>query len=369
MELVEGIGLAYLVDVQNETMRENRLRVMIELGEAIEYLHKEKWIHRDLCPRNVLLDKQHCTKLIDFGLVVPNTRAFQEPGNRTGTANYMAPELIKRQRTDQRIDIFSYAVTCFEMYCKELPWPSITGASLEMMLKRINTRPRDIRELVPKLDDQIATARSCAGWRPKPQNRWQNVSEMVAELRLAYHRLEPPPKPEETKKRTKKTQRRFPTNGSLKRSERGTDCRWTRPASTSTNGMRSRPHPVRTPAGLAVPAAGKTRVITYRTAELIRRARRPTRILLGHLHEQGGPRDAAAERPPCWAGRHAAPRPLVDYVSLALRANPAAVTPRISHPPNFAIYDRGTRNAARGSASRNRVRRQNAAARRPGQPH
>jgi serine/threonine protein kinase len=208
MELVEGIGLAYLVDVQNETMREHRLRVMVELGEAIEYLHKEKWIHRDLCPRNVLLDKQHCTKLIDFGLVVPNTRAFQEPGNRTGTANYMAPELIKRQRTDQRIDIFSYAVTCFEMYCKELPWPSITGASLEMMLKRINTKPRDIRELVPKLDDQIARA-IMRGLEAEPQNRWQNVSEMVSELRVALHRLEPPPPADEPKKRSKKRKDAF----------------------------------------------------------------------------------------------------------------------------------------------------------------
>ncbi len=205
MELIEGIGLAYLVDVQNEAMQEHRLRIMIELGEALEYLHKENWIHRDLCPRNVLMDKQYSTKLIDFGLVVPNTRAFQEPGNRTGTANYMAPELIKRQRTDQRIDIFSFSVTCFEMHCRELPWPSITGATLEMMLKRINTKPRDIRELVPKLDDQVASA-IMRGLEAEPQNRWQTASEMVAELRQAYHRLEPPPPKaaEDGKKRLKK---------------------------------------------------------------------------------------------------------------------------------------------------------------------
>jgi serine/threonine protein kinase len=204
MELIEGIGLAYLVDVQNDAMKEHRLRIMIELGEALEYLHNENWIHRDLCPRNVLMDKEYSTKLIDFGLVVPNTRAFQEPGNRTGTANYMAPELIKRQRTDQRIDIFSYAITCFEMYCKELPWPSITGVTLEMMLKRINTKPRDIRELIPKLDDQIANA-IMRGLEAEPQNRWPTVSAMLAELRQAYHRLEvPAPKAEEAKKRSKK---------------------------------------------------------------------------------------------------------------------------------------------------------------------
>jgi serine/threonine protein kinase len=204
MELIEGIGLAYLVDVQNDAMKEHRLRIMIELGEALEYLHKHDWIHRDLCPRNVLMDKQYSTKLIDFGLVVPNTKAFQEPGNRTGTANYMAPELIKRQRTDQRIDIFSYAVTCFEMYTKELPWPSITGATLEMMLKRINTKPREIHELIPKLDDQIAKA-IMRGLEAEPHNRWPTVSEMLAELRQAYQRLEPPaPKADDGKKRPKK---------------------------------------------------------------------------------------------------------------------------------------------------------------------
>ena len=46
---------------------------------------------------------------------LPNLPAFQMPGNRTGTANYMAPELIKRQHTDERIDIFSFSVTCFEI--------------------------------------------------------------------------------------------------------------------------------------------------------------------------------------------------------------------------------------------------------------
>ena len=157
MELIEGISLAYLVDSQNEAMQTHRLRLMIELGEAIEYLHKENWIHRDICPRNVLLDKELSLHLIDFGLVVPNTAAFREPGNRTGTANYMAPELIKRQRTDQRIDVFSYAVTCFEMYCRTLPWPSVTGASLEMVLKRINQKPQEIQEIV-QLDAQIGCA-------------------------------------------------------------------------------------------------------------------------------------------------------------------------------------------------------------------
>ena len=108
MEFIDGVSLSYLVDMQNQTMKDNRLRFMLEFGDAIYYFHKQGWIHRDICPRNVLLDTSYQIKLIDFGLAVPNTEPFRKPGNRTGTVSYMAPELIKRQPTDQRIDIFSF---------------------------------------------------------------------------------------------------------------------------------------------------------------------------------------------------------------------------------------------------------------------
>jgi len=129
MEFVEGIGLSYLVDTQNAVMRNRRLRFIMQLGDAIAYFHKQGWIHRDICPRNVIISEDSKTKLIDFGLAVPTTPDFQKPGNRTGTANYMAPELIKRQRTSQQIDIFSFSVTCYEMYTRGFPWK--TGETLE----------------------------------------------------------------------------------------------------------------------------------------------------------------------------------------------------------------------------------------------
>jgi serine/threonine protein kinase len=206
MELVDGIGLAYLVDMQNDVMQAHRLKLIIELGEAVEYLHKQNWIHRDICPRNVLVTKEHSTRLIDFGLVVPNTAAFQEPGNRTGTANYMAPELIKRQRTDQRIDIFSFSVTCYEMYCRQLPWPAVTTASLEAVLKRINQRPTEIQDVV-QLDPQIG-ATIMKGLDLDPRERWQTMTEMVTELKSAYERLTPSAKKQANEAASKKRPKR-----------------------------------------------------------------------------------------------------------------------------------------------------------------
>lgn len=188
MEFVQGVGLSYLVDVQNEIMRENCLRFMVQIGGALEYFHRQNWIHRDICPRNILLDQDYTVKMIDFGLVVPNTEAFQKPGNRTGTANYMAPELLKRQRTDQRIDIFSYAVSCYEMYTRRFPWKS-EGITLETAMDHINRPPVDIRELVPDVDEQVAET-IMKGLDADPDKRWQSARDMVRQFREVLARLE-----------------------------------------------------------------------------------------------------------------------------------------------------------------------------------
>jgi eukaryotic-like serine/threonine-protein kinase len=180
MEFVEGSSLSFFIEMQHEVLVKNRLRLAIELGEAIEYFHRKNWIHRDICPRNVLIDTEGHIKLIDFGLVVPNTPPFQAPGNRTGTANYMAPELIKRQKTDQRIDVFSYAVTLYEMYSGRLPWDA--AATLEAILQHINAPPNDIRTLCKGIDETVAET-IMKGLSLYPDNRWQRVTDMLVPLR------------------------------------------------------------------------------------------------------------------------------------------------------------------------------------------
>jgi serine/threonine protein kinase len=186
MEFVEGVGLALLVDLQNEEMKRYRLRYMIQIGEALNHFHQQNWIHRDICPRNIMVSDEKSVRLIDFGLVVPNTPEFRRPGNRTGTASYMAPELIKRQPTDQRLDIFSYAVTCFEMYTKRFPWDA--ALTIDAVLQHINKPPVEITTLVQGIDKQIAAA-IMKGLKANPDERWQKVSEMVAEIRDAEARL------------------------------------------------------------------------------------------------------------------------------------------------------------------------------------
>ena len=72
-------------------------------------------------------------KLIDFGLTVPARKEFMQPGIRTGTPNYMAPEVVRRKPTDQRLDIFAFGVSMYEMFAFDLPWQRGTGDGLAAM--------------------------------------------------------------------------------------------------------------------------------------------------------------------------------------------------------------------------------------------
>jgi serine/threonine protein kinase len=155
MEWIEGLGLNYLVETKNAQLNGNRMNYLGQLCDGVQYLHDTKYLHRDLCPRNVMVDKEGVVKLIDFGLTIPYTPAFCQPGNRTGTVDILAPEIIKRSRTDHRVDLFALGVTAFEVVTGHLPWER-SVSSEENLRRRLNTPARDPKVLAPHIDDDLA---------------------------------------------------------------------------------------------------------------------------------------------------------------------------------------------------------------------
>lgn len=155
MEWVEGLGLNYLVETKAAQLNGKRIEYLGQLCDALQFMHDSKWLHRDLCPRNVMVDKEGHLKLIDFGLTIPYTPPFCAPGNRTGTPDYLAPELVMRRPTDHRVDMYALGVTAYEVFTGALPWER-TPSSEENFRRRLNTPPRNPRELNPKLEEDVA---------------------------------------------------------------------------------------------------------------------------------------------------------------------------------------------------------------------
>ena len=86
---------------------------------AIDYLHKQKIIYRDIKPENVMVNIKGYIKIIDFGTV-------KEIQDRTstiiGTSHYMAPEITKGEGYSFQVDIWSIAICMYEFFCGKLPF-------------------------------------------------------------------------------------------------------------------------------------------------------------------------------------------------------------------------------------------------------
>ena len=130
-----------------------KVELLAQAAEGLAAVHAAGFIHHDINPRNFLVDREQQVKLIDFGLTVPNTPAFCRPGNRTGTMQYMAPELLRREPIDERIDIFAFGVLAFEFLTDRLPYDATNTTT--MMLQRINAEPLDPAVVKPKLSDEL----------------------------------------------------------------------------------------------------------------------------------------------------------------------------------------------------------------------
>jgi len=156
MEYLEGTGLNNVLLVKQDLMAGARMHYIRQVAEALREVHAKGFIHRDICPRNLLFTGDaNILKLTDFGLSVPAKPPFTDPGNRTGTPNYMAPELVRRRPTDQRLDIFSFGVTIYELCCRQLPWPR--GDSGLAAMTHDQT-PTPIEEYRPDINRTLAKA-------------------------------------------------------------------------------------------------------------------------------------------------------------------------------------------------------------------
>lgn len=159
MELVDGPGVNVLLKNRaEEELGPHRIKLMLLMAEALHAVHEAGFIHRDVCPRNFICSKSlDNVKLIDFGLTLPDKEEFCRPGNRTGTPQYMAPEIVRRRPTDKRLDLFAFGVTMYKMLTFEHPWGTTDTTDVGALSH--DQRPAtDIRKHRPDLNDLLVEA-------------------------------------------------------------------------------------------------------------------------------------------------------------------------------------------------------------------
>ena len=182
MEFLDGPGLNSLIIGRSELLNGNRLNLMRQAAEALMVVHDAGYIHRDVCPRNFVCAKNaKSLKLIDFGLTVPARREFMQPGIRTGTPNYMAPEVVRRRPTDHRLDIFAFGVSMYEMFAFELPWQR--GSDGLAAMSHGQSDPPPLTKFCANVDPRLSDAiHKCM--RNDPDERFQSMKLFLNAVRM-----------------------------------------------------------------------------------------------------------------------------------------------------------------------------------------
>lgn len=180
-EYIDGPGLnSVLLGSGMELLEGNRTVLIRQIAEALAAVHAAGFIHRDVCPRNVMVDTEEGQlKLIDFGLSIPSEAPFLQPGNRTGNPNYMAPELVRRQKTDARVDVFAFGVTAFEICTGDLPWSR--GLTGKAAMDHASKPPLEITKLRPQINPTLAEAiMNCV--EQEPAKRCKSMEEFLRKI-------------------------------------------------------------------------------------------------------------------------------------------------------------------------------------------
>jgi WD40 repeat protein len=153
-----------------------------QLASGLAAAHQAGVVHRDLKPRNLMIDELRQARLLDFGLAKSlGEGSISMSGEITGTAHYMSPEqtLAKRVAIDHRADIWALGVILYELLTLKRPFD---GKNLQQVVYEICFKePVPIHKRNPKVPRDLVTICSKA-LEKDPQNRYQTAAEFEADL-------------------------------------------------------------------------------------------------------------------------------------------------------------------------------------------
>jgi serine/threonine protein kinase len=158
-----------------------------EVAKALDFVHSQKHIHRDVKPANILFDRHGNAFLGDFGIIKGfvadesdcQGNALTMPGFLVGTPNYVVPEIVMGRHFEGRADQYSLAMTVHEVLsgnnCMEGPTPSATVVNQTMVV------PPDLHELMPGVPARLSDA-ILKGLAKNPADRFENCASLAQEI-------------------------------------------------------------------------------------------------------------------------------------------------------------------------------------------
>jgi serine/threonine protein kinase len=155
VEYVDGGSLRERLDAEGPLTVDAAIELAAQVASAIDALHAQGIVHRDVKPSNVMLDALGNAAVTDFGLAKgPAYTVLTTPGQVMGTLDYIAPELIRGEESGPPADV--YALGCMVYECLSGAPPFGDRHVLAVVNAHLEGTPPDLSELRPDVPPAIA---------------------------------------------------------------------------------------------------------------------------------------------------------------------------------------------------------------------
>uniref|UniRef100_A0A7N0UBB2 non-specific serine/threonine protein kinase n=2 Tax=Kalanchoe fedtschenkoi TaxID=63787 RepID=A0A7N0UBB2_KALFE len=158
-----------------------RLTMAFDVAKGMNYLHRRNppIVHRDLKSPNLLVDKKFTVKVCDFGLSRPKANTFLSSKTAAGTPEWMAPEVLRDEQSDEKSDVYSFGVILWELTTMQKPWSNLNSAQVVAAVGFKGKRPEIPREVNPQV---AAIIEACWANEPWKRPSFSSVMDLLLPL-------------------------------------------------------------------------------------------------------------------------------------------------------------------------------------------
>ena len=181
MDYLEG---ATLKEVKKPLKVETAVRLIRPIADALDYVHRQGLLHRDVKPSNIMITPGQEVILTDFGIVKwledqDDFNTLTATGVGIGTPEYMAPEQGLGKPVDARSDAYALTVVFYELITGEKPYRGKTP--VEVLMKQASEPIPDPRDLVPELSESVKRFLDRA-MAKRPEDRYPTMADYLRDL-------------------------------------------------------------------------------------------------------------------------------------------------------------------------------------------